>query len=156
MSPTMWRSAGEADDEAIVSLCRDLNSEDPGPLEVPPDHVRGTLSELRRSPWRGEARVLDVDGRVEGYALLVGFWSNEMGGEVRLVDEVYVSPPQRGRGHATALIGGLAQEAAAVSSPIVALGLEVRPGNPRARALYERLGFSGDTAAMFLRLRPRT
>jgi ribosomal protein S18 acetylase RimI-like enzyme len=145
----MWRLATASDDEAIVSMCMELNAEDPGPNPVQPQHVRRTLAKLREEPNRGRAVVCDVERRTVGYALLISFWSNELGGEVCNIDELFVAPLYRGRGLATALLEELADKEQSVW-PIrpAALALEVTSQNERARALYERLGFRGKNLAM--------
>jgi hypothetical protein len=78
----MWRLATEGDDEVLVEMCLELHEEDPGPSPVDARHMRQTLSALRREPWRGRAVVLESGQQVRGYALLIAFWSNELGGEV--------------------------------------------------------------------------
>ncbi len=103
-TPDMWRAANSLDDEAIARMCLALNAEDPGPEPVPPAYTRRTLVALRESPWRGHAAVLEVDGQVCGYALVISFWSNELGGKVWVIDEIYVDPEHRGRGYATSRI----------------------------------------------------
>lgn len=148
----MWRPALSVDDEAIVEMCIALNAEDPGAHPVPAQHMRRTLDELRRTPVRGRAVVLELESRIRGYALLVLFWSNEMGGEVCTVDELYVEPEHRGNGHATRLLQGLAARSEPWLESIVALALEVTPDNARAKRFYERIGFRGANVAMQLRL----
>jgi GNAT superfamily N-acetyltransferase len=105
----MWRVATASDDEAVVSMCMALNAEDPGPTPVRPQQVRCTLAKLREDANRGRAVVCDVEGRTVGYALLIPFWSNELGGEVCNIDELFVAPQYRGRGLATALFGSLTE-----------------------------------------------
>jgi ribosomal protein S18 acetylase RimI-like enzyme len=145
----MWRVATASDDEAIVSMCMALNSEDPGPTPVQPEQVRCTLAKLREQPNRGRAVVCDMDGRTVGYALLISFWSNELGGEVCNIDELFVATEYRGCGLATTFFQGLADGGQSLW-PIkpAALALEVTPQNERAIALYERLGFQGKNRAM--------
>ena len=145
----MWRLATASDDEAIVSMCMALNAEDPGLNPVQPQQVRRTLAKLREEPNRGRAVVCDVESRTVGYALLISFWSNELGGEICNIDELFVAPLYRGRGLATALLEELADKEQSVW-PIrpAALTLEVTSQNERARALYERLGFRGKNLAM--------
>ena len=150
----MWRAARETDDDAIEALSLALNTEDPGPNPVPAEHVRRTLRVFRAAPARGRALVLEVDGRAGGYAFLVPCWSNELGGEVCVVDEVYVAPAHRGRGHATRRFESLAARREPWLAEIVALALETTPDNERARRLYERVGFRARNVAM-RRLLPR-
>ncbi|HVO20497.1 MAG TPA: GNAT family N-acetyltransferase [Anaeromyxobacter sp.] len=138
----MWRPARIEEDPQIVRMCLELNREDPGEEPVPADHIRATLATFRGEPVRGRAVVLEEEGRLEGYALLASFWSNELGGEVCNVDEIYVAPSVRRRGHAAALL-----EAVEAGPPLwprspVAVELEVSPSNAGARSLYAGLGFT--------------
>jgi len=145
----MWRVAMISDDEAIVSMCMALNAEDPGPAPVRPDQMRRTLIKLREEPNRGRAVVCEVDGRAAGFALVISFWSNELGGDVCNIDELFVAPEYRGRGLATALFEQLSDRGQSLW-PVrpAALALEVTPQNERARTLYERMGFRGKNVAM--------
>jgi len=150
----MWRLATERDDEVLVELCRGLYREDPGPIPEDPRRLRATLSTLRREPWRGRAVALDVGPQAAGYALLVAFWSSSLGGEVCEVDELYVTPGLRGRGHGTALFEAV-ERGELWPAPPVAIALGVTPGNARARRLYERLGFVAAGVSMVKKLRDR-
>lgn len=147
----MWRPADSGDDEAIVEMCLALTREDPWPEPVAAAQVRRTLAALRAEPGRGRAVVAAVDGQIAGYALLIAFWSNEFGGEVCIVDEVYVRPAHRARGIGRALFDELHAGATLWPGPAVAIGLEVTPGNARARAWYQRLGFSGSNTVLHRR-----
>ena len=136
----MWRLATAADDLAVLGMFQALYREDPSPDPVPDEQLLRTLRALREQPVRGCAIVLEIDGACVGYALLVSFWSNELGGEVANIDELYVAPDHRGRGAGTRLVEQLARGELWGRVP-VAIDLEVTPDNHRARALYERLGF---------------
>jgi len=124
-------------------MCLALYAEDPGPEPVPVENMGRTLGALRATPARGRAVVLEIDSRACGYALLIAYWSNELGGDIDIIDEIFVERPFRGRGHATSLIEALSAKTAPFASKVVALALEVTPDNLRARRLYERLGFKG-------------
>jgi ribosomal protein S18 acetylase RimI-like enzyme len=113
--------------------------------------MRATLAVLRRDPDRGRAVVLDVHRKVSGYALLIGFWSNELGGEICEVDELFVAPEHRNRGYGTSLFAAIAQ-GDLWPSPTPAIVLGVTPDNAAARRLYERLGFAAAGIAMVRRL----
>ena len=144
----MWRAGTEEDDAAVVGLYLDLYREDPGPFPADPPRALRTLDTFRRSPERGRCVVLDEGSGVEGYALLVPFWSNELGGETCIVDEIYVAPAARGLGMATRLLQAIGRDRDLWPSRPVALAVEVTPGNARARALYQRLGFTGGNASL--------
>ena len=134
-------------------MCMALNADDPGPVPVYPQQVCRTLAILRKEPHRGRALVCEINGDPAGYALLISFWSNQLGGEVCNVDELFVAPVYRGWGLATDLFTMLtASEQSLWPTKPVALSLEVSGTNERARALYERLGFRGNNLAMWLPL----
>jgi len=137
-----WRPAKSTDDEAIVAMYEALYQEDPGPEPASIERVRQTLARFEDHPDSGRSVVLEIEGRCVGYALLIPFWSNELGGEICVVDEIYVQPSWRGQGHATSLIRSLSTASELWPRQAVALELELTPSNVRARALYERLGFS--------------
>lgn len=138
----MWRAARDDEDERIVRMSLALYAEDPSDRPVGPEQIRRTLSVLRREPSRGRAVVAEVDGGVVGYALLVSYWSNELGGEICTVDELWIDPSVRGRKIGSRLFDAILEDRALWPVPPVALELEVTPDNARARALYERLAFT--------------
>ena len=159
--PPTWRAAAPTDDDAIVELCMALFREDPSPHAPDRDRVRHTLATYRAQPVRGRALVLDGgvggdggdggDGGlgVVGYALLSSFWSNELGGEVCVIDELYVGPTARGHGLGSVLLRTLAEQPGALwNADAVALELETTPDNHRARRLYQRLGFRDKNAPL--------
>lgn len=139
-----WRPAQPKDNERIIQLCEQLYIEDPNEdSPTNPTSIRWTLKELFANPLRGKALVLEQDGKVEGYALLISYWSNEYGGEICFIDELYVEPDFRSKGFATRLIQELqASPNHLWSGQMVVLMLGTHRTNLRAQALYDRLGFS--------------
>lgn len=138
----MWKIAEQTDDDALVHFCRELNREDPGTMPVPDTNMIQTLILLRRQPERGRALVLVNGDRAVGYALLISFWSNELGGAVCNIDELFILPEWRGKGFATHLLTEILQNRQIWPEVPVALELEVSPANHRAQSLYRKLGFS--------------
>ena len=147
----MWRLAEPGDDDSLVEMCLQLYDEDPGVLLVRPETIRATLRALRRQPSRGRALVLEVEGQLSGYALLIAFWSNELGGNICEVDELFVVPERRCHGHGKSLFQAIS-ERDLWPTPIVGIALGVTPDNVRARRLYERLGFRAAGISMVRRL----
>ena len=147
----MWRLARPDDDERIAEMCLEYYREDPGSRPVAPEQIRRTLEVFREAPWRGRAVVLEVGGVSVGYALLVSFWSNELGGEVCDVDEVFVVPERRNRGLGRALFAAI-ERGELWPSPIAGMALGTTKDNRAARRLYERLGFEPIGLSMVLRL----
>lgn len=148
-----WRELKANERDAVVDMVVALYEEDPAPAAVTRPQIERTLDELAARPVRGRCVVWDSGGSAAGYALLCSFWSNELGGEVCIIDELYVQPGARGKGAATALVSGLSSGAWSWFRDAVAVELEVTPSNARARALYERLGFAPYKNALMRRRR---
>jgi GNAT superfamily N-acetyltransferase len=147
----MWRVAQIADDDSLVDMCLQLHEEDPGPLPVHAENMRATLGALRRDPCRGRAVVLQIQGQQSGYALLLAYWSNELGGNICAVDELFVIPEHRDKGHGKSLFEAIARDGL-WPTPIAGIALGVTTDNVRARRLYERLGFAAVGISMVRRL----
>ncbi len=81
--------------------------------------------------------MIERGGRAAGYALLALTWSNEAGGPVVWVEEIYIVPEARGRG----IAGELFDYLEARYPEAARFRLEVHKENRRAMALYERLGY---------------
>ncbi|MBI2374120.1 MAG: GNAT family N-acetyltransferase [Deltaproteobacteria bacterium] len=150
----MWRRSRPDEHELIAELSLKLFEEDPSPKPPPAKaDVLALLSWLVREPVRGLSVVLDVGAEIRGYGLLISFLSNELKGEVCVLDEIYVIRAERGRGRGTELIEAIARGDEPWGRPPVAVELEVSPDNRSARALYERLGFAPLRNAMMRRMR---
>lgn len=132
----------------VVRMMAGLYREDPAAQPVDPAGFPRTVRALLAEPARGLVVLMGSGGSVVGYALLIPYWSNEVGGVICFVDELFVEPGQRGRGWASGLFAWLAEER---PFGAVALGLEVTPGNQRARALYAGLGFTPKVNTEMLR-----
>ncbi len=136
----MWRAAIISDDEQINKMSLALYEEDPATKPVTETQIRQTLEALRMEPTRGMAAVMEVNGSVAGYALLIAYWSNEFGGEIVVIDELYIRPNCRSQGHGSELFSVLSGNSLWRGNP-VALELDVTPQNQRAADLYRHLGF---------------
>jgi GNAT superfamily N-acetyltransferase len=123
--------------------------------EVPYGHIRGLRDEwLRSEPWAtsdeqiAEAHEADrrlfgatptrafavfEQGRPVSYALLLD------GGRDGMLEDVYTTPEARGRGLSTSVIASVLHAARAERHEWVFVPTDA---GGRARALYERLGFS--------------
>lgn len=98
-----------------------------------------TWQEFQHYPDKGKIIVMQSPAGLVGYAIIVNFWSNEYGGNILNIDELYLIPPARNQGIATLFIGWLISSAGPND---VAMSLQTKAGNSRAAALYERLGFT--------------
>jgi ribosomal protein S18 acetylase RimI-like enzyme len=135
---TTYRNFTPADNTSVTGFMKQLYQEDPGGKPMNEAKIANTLHTLTTEPNRGSVMVFEQQGEAVGYALLIYFWSNEFGGNIVIIDELYVAEPFRSQGIATHFIQHLVQQKPAHA---VALQLEVTPGNAAALKLYKRLGF---------------
>jgi ribosomal protein S18 acetylase RimI-like enzyme len=137
----MWTLAHPSFDNDIIQLSLQLFAEDPSIHNVKPSQIVQTLKVYREQPVRGRTLVLTLQNHIAGYAFLSSFWSNELGGEICVVDEIFVLPCHRSQGWASRLISQLPKQRDLWPNKLVAIDLEVTPKNHRAFALYQNLGF---------------
>ncbi len=121
-----------------------LYREDEYGQPVTSEKIRVTVDTLSHHPERGKILVFAAGEELVGYAILIYYWSNEYGGELVTIDELYVKESWRNRGIGTRFLESLVSEHAGGAKGIQ---LEVTPFNRRALAYYERRGFrrSGNT-----------
>jgi ribosomal protein S18 acetylase RimI-like enzyme len=131
---TRDRPAGE-----VIAMMRALFDEDPPSSPVDPTRFPATVETLLAEPSRGTILVIEERAVTRGYAILIPYWSNEFGGTIVYVDELFVMPEARNRGIAHQLFEFLSR-----TKPFgaIALALEVSPANERAQRLYTSIGFS--------------
>ncbi len=131
----------------LVRLVQDHYREDHPALAMPADQVLATVHELSHHKEKGTVFLFEQVGELVGYSILINVWSNERGGTIISVDELYVVPDRRGKGIGTDFLTLLSRVA---PKGTVALELEVTHGKRRAFRLYRRLGFRDQGRALLL------
>jgi ribosomal protein S18 acetylase RimI-like enzyme len=128
------------EDQADVrQMIKALYDEDPDGDQMHDEHIDRTFQYLTKNPQHGEVLVLWVNEVIAGYTILIPFWSNEYGGKLLIMDELYIKPEFRSRQLGSKLINFLAQTRHQGSRAIF---LEVAPYNLRAYLFYLRNGFT--------------
>ena len=84
----------------------------------------------------GDAFIFEDDGGMIGYGVLAYTYSQEAGGKVVWLDEIYIDEAHRGNGIGSAFIAFVLNEI-----PAKRYRLETEPENEKAAALYRRKGF---------------
>jgi ribosomal protein S18 acetylase RimI-like enzyme len=123
----------------LVPMMRALYEEDEAASPVDGSRFDSNVRFILSHPSSGQILLFGLDNAVRGYAILIPYWSNEFGGNLLFIDELYIVPENRNQG-----IGRLFFSFLDEVRPFdaVALALEVSPHNERARRLYESLGFN--------------
>src|ERR1700685_3310922 len=141
----------DEDPSEVLAMMRALYVEDPASFPVDQGRFPHTIEFLLADPSRGSVIVFTQERVTCGYAILIPYWSNEFGGTMLFVDEVFVVPEARNRGIAHRFFEFLAE-----TRPFdpVAIALEVTPGNLRAQSLYHSIGFHPRRNATLIPRRP--
>jgi ribosomal protein S18 acetylase RimI-like enzyme len=142
-----FRPLRNTDYPELRRMIHALYYEDPVDKRISAKKVSRTVRELRRNPCKGEIIIFEKDNVAIGYSILIFYWSNEYGGDILNIDELYVKPEQRERGVATSFLKHISRT---FKDKIVAVQLEVSPSNTRALDFYRKLGFK-KTRNMHLR-----
>lgn len=126
------------DTDELVAMMRALYAEDEG-FAFDEAVARKAIALILGDERNGRVWLIRTGGETAGYVVLATSFSLEYHGRDAFIDEVYVLPAWRGRGLGTRALERALEECRAMGA--AAVHLEVGHDNPRARALYERLGF---------------
>lgn len=128
----------EQDLEILKSMVIALYAEDNAGKPMSEARIEKTVRELSAHPEKGQIIIFFVDETVVGYAIIIHFWSNEFGGDIAVLDEMYVLPQWRNQGVGTAF---LAHISSGHDITWHGLQVEVTPENQKALEFYTRHGF---------------
>lgn len=101
-------------------------------------HFEAGFAELMRSDEYMFSHIFIYDGAVAGYALISKTFSQEAGGMVWWIEEIYILPQYRGKGIGSKYLRHLLDTR---PPSVKRFRLEVELENEGAVALYRRLGF---------------
>lgn len=124
--------------EDLLGMIKSLYSEDPSGKIMNDSKIEGTITFLQSHPGSGRIIIITHAGAVAGYAIIVYFWSNEYGGFVLLLDELFILEEFRGKTIGSKFIKNLV---ITESGKCKAIFLEVIPSNTRAMKFYQKSGF---------------
>lgn len=85
--------------------------------------------------------ICEDDGQVAGYGLITSYWCNEEGGNVIILDELYICPEFRHHGLAHRFLCWIESE---FREKAVSVTLEVLSTNVAAKDLYSKSGYYED------------
>ena len=134
----MFRPIEEKDREIYLAMTRKFYASDAVLEPVPNENFEKTFDLLMKGSPFADGFVFTQGENVVGYALLARTWSQEAGGEVIWIEEIYLEPEARGAGYGSAFFRFLEEDYAPEAKRF---RLEVEKENEGAVSLYERLGF---------------
>jgi ribosomal protein S18 acetylase RimI-like enzyme len=143
--PTRTRSTGprvraaRPEDRDVLVAFNLAMARETEALELDPPTLRAGVAALLASPDRGRVFLIDDDGTVVAALALTLEWSDWRNGAFWWIQNVYVAPGHRRRGHYRRLHEHV--RALAASDPqVCGLRLYVERSNREARATYRSLG----------------
>lgn len=129
----------EADDrELYFALADEFYHSEAVIHPVPQKNIEATFEELMRSSPYIEAQLIEEDDQAAGFALWSKSYSQEAGGTVVWLEELYLRPKFRSHG-----LGGKYMEWMLANRPaeVKRFRLEIEEDNVKAKTLYLHSGF---------------
>lgn len=131
------RHLKEEDRKVFLEFCQDFYSSGAVLHAVDPDNFCRTFDACISGNPYTEGFLMEVEDRPAGYILVSHTWSNEVGGMVALLEELYFVPEFRGKGLGTEALEWFRKEYESARR----LRLEVNRENEGAIRLYQRKGY---------------
>ncbi len=134
-----WRPLRDTDREDYLAMATAFYNTDAVMHPIPRSHIEATFDELMRSDIYTVCYICETADGIVGYALLAKTFSQEAGGTVLWVEELYLKEGYRHMGLGRAFFDNFF---AALPPDVKRVRLEVERENEGAVKLYEFLGFA--------------
>lgn len=133
------RRAAEEDRQQVIEMSGALYRSGAALHAIPDAQISRTFDVAMDGSPYASIYIAEYERQTVGYLLLAHTYSNEAGGPVVWIEEIYVRPSFQGSGLGTQLLRFVEQEYAGIA---VRIRLEVDHSNTNAKRLYERAGYS--------------
>lgn len=133
----MIRKLIAEDCEFFIDCCREFYRSEAVLENVPESNFHKTFEAVLNDSPFCDGFILEKDSKKAGYALVSVTYSNEAGGKVVWLEELYLLPHMRAKG----LGHEFFEWAHTYYKDAARFRLEVEKDNERAISLYERLGY---------------
>lgn len=134
---TMIRRITLADRQNYLDMADEFYHTDANAHPVPYEFLTETFERFLNDDVYGDIFICEEDSTPVGYMVTAKTWSQEGGGIVVWIEEIFVKTEYRGRGYGTEMFNFVFE-----NCPATRYRLEAEPENEKAIRLYKRLGFS--------------
>ncbi len=134
----MIRKIKEEDKQDYLEMAENFYSSDAVDHNIPEKYIADTFDELMKSDRYTAGYIMEYENTTVGYALLAKTFSQEAGGTVLWIDELYVKPGYRSSGVGKEFFAYLRNH---LPGNVKRIRLEVEDSNQKAVSLYRRMGF---------------
>ena len=132
----MIRKITRFDRQEYLSMAKEFYASDAVLHNISEDNLTAAFEEMMRSDVYAEGFILESEKETAGYGLIAKTFSQEAGGMVVWLEELYLKPQYRSRGLGQEYFRYIMEHYEAAR-----FRLEVEEDNTRAKSLYHRLGF---------------
>ena len=130
------RKITPTDKTVYTEMAKDFYSSPAVLCNIPEENIANSFDLFLEGTPYGDAFILEHDGATVGYGVLAYTHSQEAGGRVVWIEEIYVKDKYRGCGFGSKFLEFVKENVTARR-----YRLETEPENERAAALYRRHGF---------------
>ncbi len=134
----MVRQVTFKDKELFISLMKEFYASDAVLHEIAEQNFYQTFFEVTSDSPYAIAFLTEHEGKPAGYALLAFTYSNEAGGLVLWLEELYIRPAFQGKGLGSEMFAFIDEH---YKDKVARMRLEIEPANEGAKRLYSRLGY---------------
>ena len=133
----MIRKIKTEDKNEYLKMAEDFYNSPAVLSSVPRSNFEDTFGELMKCSTYAEAFIFEQETEIAGYGLIARTYSQEAGGTVIWIEEIYVKEKFRNKGLGSEFINYVKE-----NIPAKRYRLETEPDNTKAQELYKRHGFS--------------
>lgn len=127
------------DKDKYVAMSKKFYNSDAVLHNIPDNNIHKTFDEIVSGSPYAEGYIYEHNGEIAGYSLLSTTYSNEAGGLILWIEEVYILPEFQGNGFGKDLMAFIEET---YKNKVVRIRLEVEKSNRRAIKLYQKKGFT--------------
>lgn len=125
--------------ETFIEMCKKFYTSNAVLHPIPDSFIETTADEILAGSVFARGLIFEEGGEAVGYALLSFTYSNEVGGMVVFVEEIFIKEEHRGKGLAKEFFHWLFES---YEGKAKRYRLEVSRDNERVCKLYRAMGFS--------------
>lgn len=135
----MIRKMLPEDKDRYIAMSRGFYNTDAVLHDIPEENLYRTFAVVISDSPYTDGYIFEHEGEVAGYALLSFTYSNEAGGEVLIIEEVYILPEFQGKGLGKEFLAFVEKN---YKNEVSLIRLEVEKSNKKALDLYKKVGFT--------------
>jgi GNAT superfamily N-acetyltransferase len=133
------REIESKDRDIFIAMVKEFFSSEAVLHAIPVGHIERTFEEVIANSPYAKAYIIEDNNRTAGYGLLSLTFSNEAGGMVVWIEELYIMKEYRGKGLGNEFLDFINREYAPQAKRI---RLEIVDSNKLAEGLYRRKGYA--------------